>query len=205
MAFTHSPKIVTDGLVLLLDATNPKSYVSGSNTWYDLSGNNKHFLLGPAIRYSSVYGGEIQLPGDVFGNIISSSIAITNDTNCTVQIWTRTIDTTGLYLLSQPVAQYYVGAYANSGGYYDNNSGVTNSYKINNVSVSSPAGYLDNQYFCLQMSNINFSNWTVFRIGNYGGSFSYSGSIAQVAIYNRNLTTQESIQNFNAFRGRYGI
>ena len=37
MAFRYSPKIVTDGLVLYLDAANTKSYVSGSTTWNDLS------------------------------------------------------------------------------------------------------------------------------------------------------------------------
>jgi hypothetical protein len=37
MAFNYSPKIVTDGLVLYLDAANPKSYVSGSTTWVDMS------------------------------------------------------------------------------------------------------------------------------------------------------------------------
>ena len=37
MAFSYSPKIVTDGLVLYLDATNPYSYVSGSLNWNDLS------------------------------------------------------------------------------------------------------------------------------------------------------------------------
>ena len=40
MAFNYSPKIVTDGLVLYLDAANTKSYVSGSTTWNDLSRNN---------------------------------------------------------------------------------------------------------------------------------------------------------------------
>lgn len=39
----HSPKIVTDGLVLYLDAANPKSYASGSSTWRDLSGNRVNF------------------------------------------------------------------------------------------------------------------------------------------------------------------
>jgi hypothetical protein len=37
MAFSYSPKIVTDGLVLYLDAGNPYSYVSGSTNWNDLS------------------------------------------------------------------------------------------------------------------------------------------------------------------------
>ena len=34
--------IVTDGLVLHLDAGNTNSYSGSGNTWNDLSGNNNH-------------------------------------------------------------------------------------------------------------------------------------------------------------------
>ena len=39
MAFYWGPKVITDGLVLYLDAANPKSYVDGSDTWYSLVEN----------------------------------------------------------------------------------------------------------------------------------------------------------------------
>ena len=42
MGLFHSPKIITDGLVLLLDAGNPKSYSGSGTTWNDLSGNGNH-------------------------------------------------------------------------------------------------------------------------------------------------------------------
>ena len=38
--FKNTPPVVTNGLVLYLDASSQQSYVSGSTTWYDLSGNN---------------------------------------------------------------------------------------------------------------------------------------------------------------------
>jgi hypothetical protein len=38
--YKNTPPIVTNGLVLALDAANTKSYVSGSTVWRDLSGNN---------------------------------------------------------------------------------------------------------------------------------------------------------------------
>jgi hypothetical protein len=37
--YKNTPPIVTDGLAMYLDASNPKSYTSGSSTWNDLSGN----------------------------------------------------------------------------------------------------------------------------------------------------------------------
>ena len=45
MGLFHSPKIITDGLVLLLDAGNPKSYSGSGNDWLDLSGNKFHMSL----------------------------------------------------------------------------------------------------------------------------------------------------------------
>jgi len=42
MSTHYSPKIVTDGLVLCLDAANSKSYPGSGNTWYDISGKGNH-------------------------------------------------------------------------------------------------------------------------------------------------------------------
>ena len=39
MSLSHSPKIVTSGLKMYLDAKNKKSYPGSGNIWYDLSGN----------------------------------------------------------------------------------------------------------------------------------------------------------------------
>jgi hypothetical protein len=63
MAFSYSPKIVTDGLVLYLDAANQYSYVSGSTSWNDISrgGNNGTLTNGPT--YNSANGGSIVFDG----------------------------------------------------------------------------------------------------------------------------------------------
>ena len=53
MAFRYSPKIVTDGLVLYLDAANPKSYVSGSTLWNDLTINSNNGVLTNGPTFSS--------------------------------------------------------------------------------------------------------------------------------------------------------
>ena len=45
MSFGNGPRIVTNGLVLSLDAADQNSYVSGSATWNDLSGNNNNATL----------------------------------------------------------------------------------------------------------------------------------------------------------------
>ena len=51
MSLSHSPRIVTDGLVLALDAANPKSYVGSGNTWTDLSGKGNNGTINGAVHF----------------------------------------------------------------------------------------------------------------------------------------------------------
>jgi len=45
MSYHNNPRIVTDGLVLCLDANSKKSYPSSGSTWYDLTPNQKNGSL----------------------------------------------------------------------------------------------------------------------------------------------------------------
>ena len=90
MSFSYSPKVVTDGLVLYLDAANPKSYVSGSTAWNDVSrgGNNGTLTNGPT--FNSANGGSIVFDGVndyvALGNI--SSLILANN-QFTISYWLR--------------------------------------------------------------------------------------------------------------------
>ena len=51
MSNLYGPRIVTDGLVLHLDAGNRKSYPGSGSTWYDLSGQDNHlYWTSPAPK-----------------------------------------------------------------------------------------------------------------------------------------------------------
>ena len=84
MAFHYSPKIVTDGLVLYLDAANQRSYPGTGTTWTDISrgGNNGVLINGPT--FSSANGGSIVFDGTddrlTFGSPNMTS-------SCTVNQW----------------------------------------------------------------------------------------------------------------------
>lgn len=43
MALIHSPRVVTTGLSLALDAANVRSYTGSGTSWFDLSGNGRTF------------------------------------------------------------------------------------------------------------------------------------------------------------------
>jgi hypothetical protein len=73
MAFSYSPKIVTDGLVLYLDAANTKSYVSGSTVWNDISNFNNNTTLVPNgasnISFNTSSLGSISFTNNAWGRI----------------------------------------------------------------------------------------------------------------------------------------
>ena len=63
MATNYSPSIVTDGLVLCLDAANTKSYPGSGTTWTDISGRGNNGTLTNGPTFSSDDGGSIVVDG----------------------------------------------------------------------------------------------------------------------------------------------
>ena len=63
MGLYHSPRIVTDGLVLCLDAGNTKSYPGTGTTWADLSGRGNNGTLVNGVGYSSANNGLMTFDG----------------------------------------------------------------------------------------------------------------------------------------------
>ena len=62
MGLSHSPRIVTDGLDMYLDAANPKSYSGTGTTWTDLTKNGYDGTL-VRTTFSSAFGGCMELDG----------------------------------------------------------------------------------------------------------------------------------------------
>ena len=63
MALSHSPSIVTDGLVLCLDAANRKSYPGSGNTCSDLSNSVSAGSLQNGTLFNSANGGSFVFDG----------------------------------------------------------------------------------------------------------------------------------------------
>jgi hypothetical protein len=72
----NSPRIVTNGLVLYVDAANPKSYPGSGTTWKDLSGNAYNGTIVGSPTYSTTNAGQFTLNGTSqyvdFGSILNS-------------------------------------------------------------------------------------------------------------------------------------
>jgi len=93
MTVFGGPDIVTDGLVLHLDAANRKSYPGSGNTWYDLSGGNNHVqkegASGP--NFVNVNNGVFSFNGSD-ERFESGNKAVANmhgSDGCTLESWTK--------------------------------------------------------------------------------------------------------------------
>lgn len=89
MGLSHSPRIVTDGLILCLDAANKKSYPGSGSTWTDLSYNKKTatFINMAADSFVNLKGGQINLDGTndyIAGN---STIGLSGDPDFSISHW----------------------------------------------------------------------------------------------------------------------
>ena len=223
MAFSYSPKIVTDGLVLYLDAANSYSYVSGSTAWNDISrgGNNGTLVNGPV--YSGTSGGSIVFDGtnDYF-DLGNNSVFLT-PTIFSIGMWFNADDITteqALWGTTPPYTAGYTVSIYNSKlifqGYTANqffglgyamqsntwyymvyifNSGASTFY-VNGLLYGSNAG-----------TNIFTIPTGPTQIARYVGSVygSFKGKISQIQYYNRALSSQEVLQNYNATKSRFGL
>jgi formylglycine-generating enzyme required for sulfatase activity len=82
--------IVSDGLVLWLDAGITPSYPTSGTTWTDLSGNNNNGTLVNGPTYSSTNGGSLVFDGtNDYVNISNSSSFNFGSGDFTVESWIR--------------------------------------------------------------------------------------------------------------------
>lgn len=199
MGIVYNTSVVRGGLVLHLDAANKKSYVGTGTAWKDLSGNNKNFTIDSTnVAYNAL--GYFSLTDAGFS--INSNI--TTSTTSTCVYWIKTTDVQSLFLHRTDV-DGYLGAYRSDNKFYNSNAG-TPTFHMDGIQYSNIYdNILDGKWHMVEFKNVNISTWQTAAFSKYN-SYSFSSTnISNISIYNRNLTTQESLQNFNGLRGRYGI
>jgi hypothetical protein len=104
MSFHYSPKIVTDGLVLYLDAANTKSYVGSGVTIRDLLGISSAGTLINGPTYSSAFGGYLNYDGANDYNTISNLNPLNLTFIVTFSMWCRMNDPLLLSRRASPLA-----------------------------------------------------------------------------------------------------
>ena len=231
MARSSGGKIVTDGLVLALDAANDKSYPGTGTTWTDLSGNGNNGTLVNGVGYNSGNSGSLTFDGsnDYVGvgdiGIDFGGIDVWVYLNNTITSSTSHMSLLGYGDYTQ--SQISFGA---ASGYATDETmtilqGTSGNYGRTYIKDTINSGW-NNIVIQWNGSNFDFyingaskttyngtqgqaiqETMNDFRLGDTSGAggTTFNGKISITKIYNRALTDSEVLQNFNATRGRFGI
>ena len=220
MSSLGGPNIITDGLVLNLDAANTKSYISGSTTWYDKSGNNNNGTLINGPAFNSVNGGSIVFDGT--NDYVDTGKTATQlgiyDANYTFDAWVYPTDFTndrtmfgtdqfltrqGLHLVFRS-GTIYQGHYSADYGVGTGTLNAWNNICYTYTQSSGAASIYKNGILQGTGTIASFIGTTNILIGRWGGGlFIGNGSIYK--IYNRTLSASEVLQNYNALKARFNL
>lgn len=231
MPNNYGPRIVTDGLVLALDAANSKSYSGTGTTWNDLSGNGNHGTNsgGPTYSFNNKGYFEFDNANDV--SIIPNSPSLNPTTGLTIESWVVfSVSSAGsdfIFEKGNVNTQYSLFSHGSDVVFRTKHVGDV-SYHTQNPSktfvgvvngqwhhiVGSWDGTTKRIYIDGMLKNSVAKGGNLVTtapgaaVGRFGGTttgYYFQGNIAKVAVYNKGLTDIEVKQNFQATRGRYGI
>jgi hypothetical protein len=209
---------VTNGLLLYWDAGNLDSYPGTGTIIYDLSGNGNNGTLINGVGYNQTNGGVLIFDG-VDDGMYSTSPNLTS-TNYTVMGATRYTGTTPHGRMISAISNnWLLGCWANSTeNYYaegwvspvGNGANDTNwriVAGLGNVGTDSYTSYVNNTLSAgPNNAGSQGPNGISVGAGGYTGNGELStGQFSFVLVYNRVLTASEMTQNYNYFKGRFGL
>ena len=222
---TWPTDIVTNGLVLFLDANNTNSYPGSGTTWADLSGNGYTGTLTNGPTFSSANGGSIVFDGT--NDYVSGTTSGLVSSVISMDVWfnVNSSKTYSALMGSNATEKYEMliksGLHIEVGLQSSNYMQYNNILSLNtwtNIVVTAVSGtqwkmYKNGVYLgsptssvgTWQVSGTSISNFDLGRIRNDVATFAYSGNISTVKIYNRELTASEVLQNYNATKTRFGL
>jgi hypothetical protein len=220
MATLYGANVVTDGLVLSLDAANPKSYPGSGTTWYDLNKRYDATLSSAtfnsagaesSFRFSGSGGAVTSGTGTDFAEAISIEIVYKSSITDTFSTYGRIFDRGDTTISLGSVISYQLRFWTYAGGSRSSVSSVNGigqdglwhhlMYIYNGTNTLL---YLDGSFIVSYAKTGSLESGSTITIGN-GDSNLFGGEIALCRVYNKGLLESEAISNFNATRGRFGI
>jgi hypothetical protein len=222
MAVNTRNSIVTNGLVLALDAGNTKSYTSGSVTWGNLANPplSGSLINGPTFDRND--GGSIRFDGvDDYATVPSSNLWALG-TNGTIAMWaffTGNIDANHRLWCTLNSSTYLDAYIDNATGVFGLHGSSTSTTTLFprerwvHVSVTYINGNIAVYFNGIpqplqgQTTAYNITNTGTLFIGQYsgGGGYTWRGRMSSMLIYNRGFSAQEILQNYNATKTRFGL
>jgi len=226
--------IVTDGLVLNLDAGYTVSYPRTGTTCYDMSGNSNTGNLQNSVTFSSTNGGMFTFDGTDDYIDCGNNSSLNSIVSYTVSTWINFPNVSRNY---GPIfCRHNRGTISSDIEIYGGNGGITLAHNRsnggsfcyfyaagpnNNVPALFSVTYAANIWKTYINGSLNetitipsggvlvdplVSSGYVTDIGQfYDGPYFAQGSVYMQHVYNRALSATEIAQNFNAQKSRYGL
>ena len=225
MAISYSPKIVTDGLRFAIDAANPKCYPGSGTTAFDLSGNG----------YNATLHGDTTATGGWFDltSAAATTDYITTDKNAlngltswTFELWlyihaTNAIDTFLTCGAGNDFLWFFNGRTSVD---FQNTAATTTTY---NTSLTTPflftatgtggtvSLYKDGTYVGAMSNTTSITVNSTLGIvlgqemdsnsGGFDAAQKFRGKYGPIRFYNRVLSADEVMSNYNANKSRFGL
>ena len=228
--FNNGPKLVTQGLNLLVDAADPTSYPGSGTTWRDVVGGQNGTISG-SVTYNSAFYGGLVFSGPTASVIFPSTTANFGTGSFTVELAFRPAQINGIHYLVSKNS----GSFPSWGIYLSGSGGqgkLFSEFRINasvSCSVSASTTFVTGSNYQVDVRILPGASASGFYVdgvsigggfGNGGGSLTstgslligniapsssqaFSGSVFASKIYTVNSFTQPP-QNYNATATRLG-
>ena len=220
--------IVTNGLILNLDAGNASSYNGSGTLWTDLSGNGRNATLANGVGYSSSNGGVLTFDGiNDYGQVPS----FTYPNSYTVAVWVKinyASSTNYARILEKGLNNEFtlsinkpsaLGSYTYQLGddliALRSYSGVVSYYTLLTTTVENTTSnqhlikfYINSALDNTTTKTISFTKNNPLYFGGNPAALSATamfGEIGQIFMYDRVLSASEITQNFDATKTRFGL
>lgn len=225
LATSYTIDVITSGLELYLNAGVEQSYPGSGNTWFDLSGNNKHLTLS-GTSFVTDAGGGVAF-SSTGGSSPSSSLSFSGG-GFTISVWLRhtgTVDTSRVqryFTLSSspgegPVLRHNSASAASLHGYLFDSGFTFRSLDITGQIVTATYYNLVYTYngstFKLYRNatevgtttlTVTLPTPTQYRLAEANTEY-FQGNIYIAMYYNRGLSAAEITQNYNTHKARFGL
>lgn len=235
MSLGHGTSIVRSGLVLHLDAANPKSYSGSGTAWNDLSGNGNNATLS-GTSYNTNGKGAINCSAGSETIVVANSTSLQSafsTESYTISTIVKSTDvvyprsrhplwienaapttTTKGFTVGEGATSTSITIELSDGTNYVTQSlsstiaESTTYFRSFVVNRGSTITYYINSVL---VGSVNISTVTGSTYSSGGLQFGnvqgwrFIGDVYNISAYNRALTALEIQQNFEALRGRYNI
>ena len=226
--YNYFGNLVTNGLVLDLDAAKLDSYPGSGTTWRDISGNGNNVTLtnGPTFTGIGKQAAIVFDGSDDYAKNDTPNLP-TGNVTATICAWIYVVNGYGNW---QGIAGWGNAGVTSNSALLDMNAGrlafstwggvgtedLISTYNIPTNAWKYVVGSINNKNIKLYADGVNVLNSSItstptvtstkLRLAttDYPGRL-LNTRISSVQIYNKELSQAEITQNFNALRGRYGI